>query len=87
MSILITHDEISLNKYLVPLKQFYRLPWWLRQLSICLQCGRPGFDPWVGKIRWRMKWQSTPVLSPGKSHGQRSLVGYKSMVSQRVRHD
>ena len=18
--------------------------------SICLQCGRPGFDPWVGKI-------------------------------------
>ena len=24
---------------------------------------------------WRRKWQSTPVL-PGKSHGQRSLVGY-----------
>ena len=22
------------------------------------------------------KWQPTPVLSPGKSHGQRSLVGY-----------
>ena len=22
------------------------------------------------------KWQSTPVLLPGKSHGQRSLVGY-----------
>ena len=21
-------------------------------------------------------WQSTPVLLPGKSHGQRSLVGY-----------
>ena len=47
------------------------LPWWLRQLSVCLQCGRPRFDPWVGK-----KWQSTPVLLPGKSHGQRSLVGY-----------
>ena len=39
----------------------------------CLQCGRPGFHPWVGKICWRRKWQSTPV--PGKSHGQRSLVG------------
>ena len=25
---------------------------------------------------WRRKWQSTPVLLPGKSHGQRSLVGY-----------
>ena len=35
-----------------------------------------GFDPWVGKILWRRKWQSTPVLLPGKSHGQRSLVGY-----------
>ena len=37
---------------------------------------RPEFDPWVGKIPWRRKWQPTPVLLPGKSHGQRSLVGY-----------
>ena len=44
--------------------------------SVCLQCGRPGFEPWVGKIPWRRKRQSTPVLLPGKSHGQRSLVGY-----------
>ena len=21
----------------------------------CLQCRRPGFDPWVGKIPWRRK--------------------------------
>ena len=21
---------------------------------------RPGFHPWVGKIPWRRKWQSTP---------------------------
>ena len=40
------------------------------------QCGRLGFDPWVGKIPWRRKWQPTPVLLPGKFHGQRSLVGY-----------
>ena len=44
--------------------------------SVCLQCGRPGFDPWVGRIPWRRKWQSTLVLLPGKSQGQRSLVGY-----------
>ena len=25
---------------------------------------------------WRRKWQSTPVLLPGKSHAWRSLVGY-----------
>ena len=36
----------------------------------------PGFDPWVGKIPWRRKWQPTPVFLPEKSHGQRSLVGY-----------
>ena len=55
---------------------FWLLPWWLRWQSICLQCGRPRFDPWVGKILWRRKWQPTPVLLPGKSHGQRSIVGY-----------
>ena len=51
------------------------LPWWLRGYSVCLQCGRPGFDPWVGKIPWRRKWQPTPVLLPGESHGRRSLGG------------
>ena len=27
------------------------LPWWLRRLF--LECKRPGFDPWVGKMPWR----------------------------------
>ena len=45
----------------------------------CLQSGRPGFSPWVGKILWRRKWQPTPVLLPGKSHGQRSVVGYSPL--------
>ena len=44
--------------------------------DVCLQCGRPGFDPWVGKIPWRKKWQPTPVFLPRESHGWRSLVGY-----------
>ena len=26
------------------------LPSWLSRYKIRLQCGRPGFDPWVGKI-------------------------------------
>ena len=43
---------------------------------ICLQCRRPGFDPWVRKIPWRREWQPTPVFLPGESHGQSSLVGY-----------
>ena len=43
--------------------------WWLRRQSACLQCGRPGFDPWVGKdllekkkathssiLAWKIPW-------------------------------
>ena len=32
--------------------------------------------PWVGKIPWKRKWQSTPVYLLGKSPGQRNLAGY-----------
>ena len=42
----------------------------------CRRLKRHGFDPWVGKIPWRSKWQITPVFLLGKSHGQRSLVVY-----------
>jgi len=43
--------------------------------STC-QCRRHGFDPWFRNIPWRRKWQPTSVLFLGKSHGQRSLVGF-----------
>jgi len=52
-----------------------KLPLWLRQESVCLQSGRPRFDPCIWKIPWRRKCQSMPVLLHGKSHGQRILVG------------
>ena len=55
-------------------------------VQVCLQCRRPGLDPWFGKIPWRRKWEPTPVFLPGESHGQRSLVGY-SLWGRRVRHD
>ena len=51
-----------------------------RQLSgkkSACQCRRHRFNPWVGKIPWRRKWQPTPVLLPKIFHGQRSLVGYR----------
>ena len=38
--------------------------------------GRPGFDPWVGKIFWRREVLPTPLFLPGESHRQRSLAGY-----------
>ena len=37
---------------------------------------KTGFDPWVGKIPWRRKWQPTPVFLRGESHGLKSLAGY-----------
>ena len=58
------------------------LPWWLSWQRICLQCRRPGFDPWVGKIPWRRKWQPTPVFWPGEFHGLYSPVQFsRSAVS------
>ena len=40
--------------------------------------GDLGSIPGLGRFPWRRKWQSTPVLLPGKSHGQRSLVSYST---------
>ena len=65
------------------------LPWGLSGKESACQCRRCEFDPWIGKIPWRRKWQPTPVFLPGKSHGQRSLVagGLQSMGSKRVGHN
>ena len=41
-----------------------------------LQCGRSGFDPWVGKIPRRKEWLTIPVELPREFQGQRSLEGY-----------
>ena len=47
---------------------------------------RRRFDPGVGKILLRRKWQPSPVFLPGESQGQKSLVGY-SLYGRSVRHD
>ena len=46
------------------------------------QCRRRWFDPWVGKIPWRRKWQPIPVFLPGEFHGQKSPVGYSPKGSK-----
>ena len=55
------------------------------KLAICT-CRKCRFDPWTRKMPWRRKWQPTPVLLPGKFHGQRGLADY-SCGAARVRHD
>ena len=56
------------------------------QLNWIEETWRPRFDPWVRKIPQRRESLSTPVFLPGKSYGQRSLVGY-SPWDHRVRHN
>ena len=41
------------------------LPLWLSWQRICLQRGRPGFNPWVGKIPWRREQLQYLVFWPG----------------------
>ena len=53
--------------------------------STCQRRGRR-FDPCVGKVSWRRKWQPTPVFLPGKSHGRRSLAGCRLQGRKRCGH-
>ena len=88
--------EIDFSKWLVSVS-VYRpsslpegLPRWLSGKDSACQCRRSrrhGFDPWVGKISWSRKWQSTLVFLPGKSHGQKRLASYSPWGHRRVRHD
>ena len=57
----------------------HRRPLWLSWKRICLQCGRPGFNPWVGKIPWRREWLPTPVFWPGEFHDLYSPWGHKQL--------
>ena len=40
-----------------------------------------------GRFSSRRKWQPTPVLLLGKSHGERTLASYSPWGHRRVRHD
>ena len=66
---------------------YTKLPWWLRQERICLQCRRSEFDPWVRKIplektmaphssilAWEIPWAECPGV-------------LQSMGSPRVGHE
>ena len=83
---LIQYSEQHSIKFKIINGKNNRLPWWLRQLRICLQCRRPRFDTLVGKVLWGRKWLPTPVFLPGEFHGQRSLAGH-SLWDYRIWHD
>ena len=64
----------------VRISRLYPLDVWgfpgIESACQCKRHKRHEFAPWVKKIPWRRKWQPSPVSLPGKSHGQRNLVGY-----------
>ena len=41
----------------------------------CRRHRRHKFDPWVGKMPWKRKWQPSLVFLPRESHRQKSLAG------------
>ena len=47
----------------------------------------PGLIPGLGRSPGEGNGKPTPVFLPGKSHGQRSQVGYRPWGGKRVRHD
>ena len=65
------------------------LPWWLSGENPPANSGDSASISGSErlKIPWGRKWQPPPVFLPGKSHGQRSLVGYNPWGHRRVRHD
>ena len=55
------------------------LPLWLSWLKVHLQCGRLGFNPWVGEIPWRRERLPTLVFWPGELHRVYSPWGRKAL--------
>ena len=81
--------KLSLNVNILNIYLSFLLPLglskWLsgkRTHLQCRRCKRCGFDSSVGKIPWRRAWQPTQVFLPGKSQGQRYLVGTVHRVSK-----
>ena len=77
----------------------FGLPLWLSWLKIHLQCGRPRFNPWIGKIPWKGERLPTLVFGPresmdsivrGVAKSQTRLSNYHfyfTFVSDQIRSD
>ena len=59
---------------------------WLKKKKqkTAFQCKRHEFDPWVGEIPWRRKWQPSPVFLPGKIPQTEEPGELQSMESQEL---
>ena len=55
--------------------------------SVCLQCKRPGFDPWVGKIPLEKELAAHSSILARKIPWTEEPGGLQSMGHKRVGHD
>ena len=58
---------------------------WLRWKSVCLQCGRPGFNPWVGKISCKkgMATHASILACPAPQKGLKEITSLDSILKSR----
>ena len=66
---------------------FMGLPRWHSDKESTYQCRRCRFNPWVGKIPWKRKWQPIPVFLPGKIPRTEKPGGLQNTGSQKVGQD
>ena len=78
--------EDPLNRGQATYSSLLGLPWCFRRSRIHLQCRRPGFNPWVGKVAWRRAWHHIQY-SCLENPMDRGAWRLQSMGSQRVGHD
>ena len=81
----LTTNQLS-NQDTYALTGLPRWPSWKGPACQSGRCKSHRFDPWVGKIPWRRKWQPAPGFLLGKFQGQRSLAGY-SPSGRRLGHN
>ena len=70
------HLGSDTTMYLKEIKPFLGFPGGSEVKGPACTAGDLGSIPGLERFPWRREWQPTPVLLPGESHGQRSLVGY-----------
>ena len=72
-----TNTLLSVNRSVIPSSRASQVGLVVKNLPANAGDTRDsGWIPRSGRSPWSRKWQSTPIFLPGKSHGQRSLVGY-----------
>ena len=78
---------LEVVEVLLDSKGKYELSWWLSGKESTCQYRRLGFNPWIGKIPWRRKWQSHSIIITWEIPWTEDLAGYSPWGCKGVRHN